>query len=106
MTGPASALLAMSEAIQLYADAAYPLGGSECAQAARAGLLDTVEKINVQVSQQQNPVTISRRIKTHIKSAIQYYHEVNTEENELSAQRCRVMLAMLNGENIQDNEWP
>ncbi len=109
MTGPVPALQAMSIAIQGYADAAYPPGGSDCAQTARAGLLDTAEKISQQVDLGYKQVTISRRIKSHIKAAIQYYLQVSAEQGcdtELTEKRCRLLLALLNGQTVQDTEWP
>ena len=111
LTGPVPALQLISDVIQHYADAAYPAGGSECAQTARAGLLDTAEKINQQVEQGLMPVTISRRIKSHIKAAIQYYLQMSAEQNPgkgpsaPSSTRSRIMLAMLDGKSIPDDEW-
>lgn len=111
MTGPVPALQAMSIAIQGYADAAYPLGGSDCAQTARAGLLDTAEKIDQQVGRGQTgnvQVTISRRIKSHIKAAIQYYLQVSAEQaldTERAEKRGRLLLALLNGQTVQGTEW-
>lgn len=111
LSGPVPALQTISEVIQHYANAAYPAGGSECAQTARAGLLDTAEKINQQIEQGLMPVTISRRIKSHIKAAIQYYLQTSAEQNleqESSTpflHRSQLMLAMLDGKSIADDEW-
>lgn len=105
MTGPAPALQKMSEVIYLYAEAAYPRGGSECAQAARSGLTDTAAKISEQLNQNQSPIIISRRIKTHIKAAIQYYLEANSDQKDAEPS-SRIMLAILNGETIEDQDWP
>lgn len=108
LTGPVPALQMLSEVIQHYADAAYPVGGSECAQTARAGLLDTVEKINQQIEQGLLHVTISRRIKSHIKAAIQYYLQMFAEPNlekEPALHRSQLMLAMLDGKSVADDEW-
>ena len=111
LTGPTPALLTLIEVIQRYADAAYPVGGSECAQTARAGLLDTAENIKQQVElteQCVQQITISRRIKTHIKAAIQYYLQTSTEQEESSEpseNRSKLMLAMLNGNAISNKDW-
>jgi len=117
LTGPTSALRTLIEVIQLYADAAYPVGGSECAQTARAGLLDTAENIKQQVqlaepvgsadSDQKGAmqVTISRRIKSHIKAAIQYYQQTSSEPSGPSENRSQLLLAMLNGTAISNSDW-
>ena len=108
MTGPAPAFRTLSQAIQQYADAAYPPGGSECAQAARAGLLDTAEKILQQIDTHQSEVTISRRIKSHVKAAIQYYLQVCTEQNadlEQATIRYELLLELINGNPVQEERW-
>jgi hypothetical protein len=108
MTGPKPAFQTLSKAIQQYADAAYPPGGSECAQSARAALLDTAEKIIEQIDNQKTDVTISRRIKSHIKAAIQYYLQVCTEQDGdlvLEKMRYQLMLNLLDSQPVHDEQW-
>lgn len=108
LSGPYPVMQALSDAIALYADAAYPPGGSDCAQAARAGLLDAATGINEQLVRGQPEIVISRRIMSHIKSAIQFQYQIYTDQDmqpDLAARRVASLLALLNGESIADDEW-
>ncbi|MGD8925629.1 MAG: hypothetical protein PVG20_02185 [Thioalkalispiraceae bacterium] len=108
MTGPAPAFRTLTEAIRKYADAAYPPGASECAQSARAGLLDTAQTILEQLDNNPQEIIISRRIKSHIKAAIQYYLQIYPELNldqEVATKRSELMLELLNGTPLQDQQW-
>ena len=60
-------------AIQLYCDAAYPPGGSECGQAAREALLNTVQ--HLLHAQESGLVVLSRRLRPNLRAAIRYYCE-------------------------------
>jgi hypothetical protein len=63
-------------AIREYAEAAYPPGGSECGQAARQALMDAAEKLETDfVANNGVYAELSRRLRTHLKSASQYYVE-------------------------------
>ena len=109
MTGPAPVFRTLAEAIQKYADAAYPPGGSECAQSAREGLLDTARSIFQQVNENYQDVIISRRIKSHVKAAIQYYVQLSMEleiEQDVATRRSELMLELLNGAPVQEQQWP
>lgn len=64
----------LTNAIQVYCDAAYPPGGSECAQAAREALLNILPQLQ-NLSPGDETVTISRRMRSHLKAAVNYYCE-------------------------------
>lgn len=66
----------LCNAIRLYADAAYPPGGSECAQVARETLLDTANTVEKQFAD-KGVVEVSRRLKSQLKAALQFFSEAN-----------------------------
>ena len=65
-----SAILAA--AVNQYVAIQYPPGSADCALAAREALLDVVEKIN-QSCVKDTHVLLSRRLRTLLKIAINYY---------------------------------
>ncbi|MGD8783789.1 MAG: hypothetical protein PVF28_07435 [Thioalkalispiraceae bacterium] len=104
MTGPKQAFRQLSKVIEHYAEAAYPPGGSDCAQSARAALLDTAEKIIAQLNNDPSEVVVSRRIKTHLKAAIQYDLQLSGEQDEeqgVANQRYELFLKLINGEIVE-----
>ena len=60
-------------AIREYAHAAWPPGGSECAQTARYTLLELAADIDAGISADSAAVEISKRPKAMIRAAIDYY---------------------------------
>ena len=62
-------------AIRDYARAAYPEGGSECAQVARYTLLELADQVNAGISGDCHSVTISRRPRAMLKAAIEYHFD-------------------------------
>lgn len=92
--------------IRQYTEAAYPVGGSDCAQAARAGLLDAAERIEQDYDSVKASVIISRRIKSHIKAAIEYYVQLETEQdNQRQAQAvAALLLDCLNGQVLSEQQ--
>ena len=60
-------------AIREYAHAAYPQGGSECAQTARYTLLELAADIHAGISADSTSVEISKRPKAMVRAAIGYY---------------------------------
>jgi hypothetical protein len=99
---PARVITLLCEAIRLYAHAAYPPGGSECAQSARESLLLTIEKLTSSYDPVANTGMMSRRIRAHVKSAVEYYCEQHTD---VPAGYRTLLLRMLDGEMINDAEW-
>ncbi len=59
----------LAEALRAYVDAAYPPGGSPCAQVARETLLDTAR----QLATDDGPATIPRRQRHLLRAAIAWY---------------------------------
>ena len=60
-------------AIREYAHAAYPQGGTECAQLARYTLLELAAEINAGISADKRSVEISKRPKAMVRAALEYY---------------------------------
>ena len=60
-------------AIREYAHAAYPEGGSECAQVARYTLLELATDIEAGISNENATVEVSKRPKAMVKAALEYY---------------------------------
>ncbi len=85
----------LCEAVRLYAEAAYPPGGSECAQVARESLLSAASSIDEQCAD-TGYARVSRRLRTQLKSALEYFTEVNAANgNDVSGQveQLRAILA-------------
>lgn len=70
---------AFHQVIGVYAHAAYPPGGSDCAAATRTALLEVAEK-----AQLSDQVSISSRQRPMLKAAVKwYYTEVETNNKEV-----------------------
>ena len=104
LQAPKPLLGILCQIIRQYAEAAYPAGGSDCAQTARAGLMDTAERIEQKFDPVKELVVISRRIKSHIKAAIEYYIQLESEQGR--AQEAQIIATMLldclNGQVISE----
>ena len=85
-------------AIREYAHAAYPEGGSECAQVARYTLLELAEQINAGISDESHSVEISRRPRAMVKAAIEYYFNRLDEAEGRTSTRQRRLFGELLGE--------
>lgn len=70
----------LAEALSAYAEAAYPRGGSECAQAARETLLDSAAMIARDAGVEG--AAISRRQRGLIKTAVRWYWEERGEPGQ------------------------
>lgn len=70
----------LCEAIRLYAEAAYPPGGSQCAQVARETLLDAVRSIDEQFAS-KGQAEVSRRLRAQFKSALEYFENTANINN-------------------------
>lgn len=70
----ASALQArlISEALGVYAHAAYPPGGSECTQVSHQALQDSARQLLLQAETGQ-PAELRRRQRALMKAAVQWY---------------------------------
>ena len=60
----------LATVIKYYAHAAFPVGGSECAQATRESLLDMAQRLDMTVEQS---FALNRRQVPMLKSAITWY---------------------------------
>ena len=72
-------------AIRDYAIAAYPPGGSDCAQVARYTLLELANQIEAGIVDAVASVEISRRPRAMIRAALQYHFDrADAEHNAMS----------------------
>jgi len=91
--------------IKSYVDAAYPVGGSECAQSAREALLSTAQQLIKKYDPDNGSVDISRRIKAHLKSALEYYPQTQTERTQAAEHESELLLKCLDGDSISQDDW-
>lgn len=66
---------AICDALRQYAEAAYPPGGSECGQVARAALMDAADALQSGFTETGTHAEVSRRLRAHMKAAVRYYSE-------------------------------
>lgn len=91
---------AMAAAIRGYVAVQYPPGVSDCALAAREALLTVAEDIET-VCQSAATVSLSRRLRTLLKIAINFYCDQRSA-GEAREQARLAMLAALQGEQVDD----
>ena len=95
----------LCRAIREYAYAAYPEGGSDCAQVARYTLLELAQQIDAGITADQQQVEISRRPRVMVKAAIEYYYDrQDVTSGTGSAQQRDLMIGMLRGEVVTCDE--
>jgi hypothetical protein len=82
-------------AIRDYAHAAYPVGGSECAQVARYTLLELAGQIEQGITAETGSVHISRRPRAMVKAALAYYFDRLDHESGTSSPQQRALLESL-----------
>lgn len=88
-------------AIREYAAAAYPAGGSECGQVAKQALTDAAAKLETDLAENDGAYAeLSRRMRSHVKAACQYYVEQH-QCHEIES----LLLRLLEGEAISDTEY-
>lgn len=92
----------LNDAIQIYAQAAYPPGGSECAQSAREALLVTAQKLLQDFNSDSGTSKMSRRIRSHVKAALEYYFEIHPG---YSTQQQLLVSRVLAGETVTLEQW-
>ena len=61
----------LAEAIEVYAHAAYPIGGSDCAQVAREALLDSAKAFSS--LETYGIVQVRKRQRRPLKAAVDWY---------------------------------
>ncbi len=90
----------MAAAIRGYVAVQYPPGVSDCALAAREALLTVAQDIET-VCQTARTVTLSRRLRTMLKIAVDFYCD-QRPASEAREQGRHAMLAALQGEQVDD----
>lgn len=98
---PDEILQLICRALAIYALAAFPLGGSECAAVSR----DAIQNIAANLGQQQPP-QYSRRQRVQVKEAIEYYYQIiqSVTGSPFEAQHKLVLDAAL-GTSISMEQW-
>jgi hypothetical protein len=91
----------LSRAITEFAHAAYPEGGSECAQVARYTLLNVAADIDAAIESDAGEVTISRRIRSNVKAALDYHFDLIDAASGHGSDAQRALFAgLLKGEAV------
>jgi hypothetical protein len=85
----------LCSAIRDYAHAAFPVGGSECAQLARYTLLELVTRIEQGISADVGTVAISRRPRAMMRAALGYYFDRLDQHQQAPSVQQRALLASL-----------
>ncbi|MGB5539945.1 MAG: hypothetical protein WBO37_07660 [Gammaproteobacteria bacterium] len=78
-------------AIREYAHAAYPPGGSDCAQVARYTLLELANQIETGSAGAAGVVEISRRPRAMIRAAVQYHFDRADAEHDAMSVHQRAL---------------
>jgi hypothetical protein len=87
--------------IREYAHAAYPEGGSDCAQVARYTLLEAASAIDAAITPDHGEAAISRRLRTTLQAAIDYYFDRQDAASETGSVHQRAVFAgLLAGEPL------
>jgi len=91
----------LCRAIRDYAHAAYPEGGSDCAQVARYTLLEAASAIDAAITSDHAKAAISRRLRTTLKAAIDYHFDrLDATSGNGSAHQRAVFAGFLAGEPL------
>lgn len=90
----------MAAAIRNYVAVQYPPGASDCALAAREALLTVADNIET-VCQTAPTVELSRRLRTMLKIAVNFYCDQHSEGESREAGR-NALLAALQEQQVDD----
>jgi len=91
----------LCRAIREYAHAAYPEGGSDCAQVARYTLLELAQQIDAGITTGHPHVEISRRPRAMVKAAIEYLFDRQDAGTGAGSVRQReLMHGMMRGKMV------
>lgn len=104
LSAPAELLKELCEALRLYADAAWPPGGSECSQAARETMLNLVQGIEASI-ETGTPASMSRRSRATVRAAIGYYAEAMSIEGQQFTARAALLETMLQGQAVAPSAY-
>ena len=81
----------LSSIITVYAHAAYPPGGSECAQASRETLLIARQRLLQEYDHLLQKTTMSRRLRAQFKAAINF----SVENDDLDKVQSQHLLKLI-----------
>ena len=98
---PVQVVEILSEAILFYTDAAFPSGGSECAQSAREALQNAAHNLRDSYDSNTGIARMSRRLRSHVNSAIDYY----AEQHALKQDQQQMLKSLLSGKGITPEQW-
>jgi hypothetical protein len=91
----------LCRALREYAHAAYPEGGSECAQVARYTLLEAAAAIDAAITADHDEAVISRRLRTTVQAAINYHFDRRDAGSGTGSAHQRALFAgLLAGEPL------
>lgn len=90
------------DALERFAAAAYPEGGSECAQNARYLLQDTARRLRLELGG-EGTSRVSRRTRATLRSALTYYYETRFGETGPDSHEFRLVASLLNGASVFDD---
>ena len=85
----------LCSAIRDYAFAAYPAGGSDCAQVARYTLLELADQIEQGINEHVHELAISRRPRAMVRAALQYHFDRQDDASRASSLQQRDLMAAL-----------
>lgn len=81
---------ALAEAVTAYAHAAFPDGGSECAQVSREALLDTARHVRAHSG---GPLSLRRRQLPQLRAATEWYFSEGSNAQTKTAEALRKLLS-------------
>jgi len=81
----------LCRAVREYARAAYPAGGSDCAQVARYTLLELARQIEAGIGSELSTLEISKRPRAMIRAAVQYYFDRADAQCETGSRHRRAL---------------
>ena len=91
----------LSRAVREFAHAAYPEGGSECAQVARYTLLNVAGQIEASIAAGAAEVVVSKRLRPNLKAAMDYYFDlIDAASGHASGAQRELFSALLRGETV------
>jgi len=91
----------LCRAIREYAYAAYPEGGSDCAQVARYTLLEAAAAIDAAITTEHGEAAVSRRLRTTLQAAIVYHFDrLDAASGSGSVHQRAVFAGILKGEPL------
>lgn len=89
-------------AIRLYAEAAYPPGGSECAQVAHETLLEAAHAIDEQFAT-SGRAEVSSRLRGQLNAALDYYADVAGVDGSDIATHISLLRSALKGGTVRED---